>query len=214
MRPPIDGSGAATLESNASLARRIIAQEHGAFTLLVDRYHDFVFRICFAILRHRQDAEDATQDTFSRVAKYLDRWDPRRPLEPWLATVAGNRSRSHLARRKVYAPLTAADEPQSLAAPLNHAADAMREEITLALGNLPERQRIAFESFHEHSMSYVEISRQMQCPVGTVKTLVHRARLALIEQLRRRDVVPDDSIGTSRQLGKTRTAQQHPGVLK
>ena len=113
--PSIDGSCGAILESNASLARRIMAQENGAFTLLVERYHDFVFRICFAILRHRQDAEDATQDTFSRVAKYLDRWDPRRPLEPWLATVAGNRSRSHLARRKVYAPLTAADEPESLA---------------------------------------------------------------------------------------------------
>ncbi|QDV46966.1 ECF RNA polymerase sigma factor SigW [Stieleria neptunia] len=203
--PSMDGSGGATLESNASLARRIMAQESGAFALLVERYHDFVFRICFAILRHRQDAEDATQDTFSRVAKYLDRWDPRRPLEPWLATVAGNRSRSHLARRKVFAPLTADDEPQTLATRQQHAADAMREEITLALGNLPDRQRAAFELFHEQSLSYVQIARQMQCPIGTVKTLVHRARLSLIEQLRQRDVVPGDSAGT---------APQHKGALK
>jgi len=191
----LDVSGGGCLESNASLARRIgnqdsVDHDAGAFAILVDRYQNFVFKICFGILRHRQDAEDATQDTFSRVARYLDRWDPRRPFEPWLATVAGNRSRSHLARRRSYAPLTAAAEPQSSSTPEAQAADAMREEISLAMGNLPDRQRVAFEFFHEHSMSYSEISQRMNCPVGTVKTLVHRARLALIDQLRRRDVGP------------------------
>lgn len=188
-QPPIDIQGGAVFESTAALARRIVNQDSGAFTTLVDRYHDFVFRICFGILRHRQDAEDATQDTFSRVAKYLDRWDPRRPFEPWLATVAGNRSRSQLARRRSYAPLTAADEPQTLSTPQAQAASAMREEISLAMVNLPDRQRLAFELFHEKSMSYAEISQQLNCPIGTVKTLVHRARVSLIDQLRKRDVL-------------------------
>lgn len=186
----VEITGSGCLESNAALARRIVAQDSGAFTILVDRYHDFVFRICFGILRHRQDAEDATQDTFTRVARYLDRWDPRRPLEPWLATVAGNRSRSHLSRRRNYAPLSAADEPQSLSTAQSQAADAMREEITLAMGNLPDRQRIAFEFFHEQSMTYLQIAEEMNCPIGTVKTLVHRARVTLIDQLRQREVVP------------------------
>lgn len=189
LSPPVDVSSTGCLESNAVLAKRIIAQDSVAFAQFVDRYQQFVFRICFGILRHRQDAEDATQDTFTRVARYLDRWDPRRPLEPWLATVAGNRSRSHLARRRCYAPLTAAAEPESLSTPQDQAADAMREEIVLAMGDLPDRQRIAFECFHEHSMSYVQIAGEMNCPVGTVKTLVHRARLSLINQLQRRDVV-------------------------
>ena len=182
-------SSVGCLESDAVLAERIIAQDSVAFGQLVDRYQHFVFRICFGILRHRQDAEDATQDTFTRVARYLDRWDPRRPLEPWLATVAGNRSRSHLSRRRCFAPLTAADEPESLSTPQHQAADAIREEIALALSVLPDRQRIAFEFFHVQSMSYLQIAREMNCPVGTVKTLVHRARLALINELHRRDVV-------------------------
>lgn len=189
----VEVSSGGCLESNAVLAKRIIAQDSVAFAILVDRYHRFVFRICFGILRHRQDAEDATQDTFTRVARYLDRWDPRRPFEPWLATVAGNRSRSQLARRRCYAPLTAAAEPESLSTPQAQAAEAMREEIVLAIRNLPDRQRIAFEFFHEHSMSYIQIAGQMNCPVGTVKTLVHRARLALINQLQRRDVVTSPS---------------------
>lgn len=201
--PRLDQSGIASLESNASLARRIAQHDAGAFAILVERYHGFVFGICFGILRHRQDAEDATQDTFSRVAKYLDRWDPRRPLEPWLATVAGNRSRSQLARRRVYAPLTEAAEPQSLSTPQAQAADAMREEIVLAMKQLPERQRRAFQYFHEDSLPYIEIAKRLDCPIGTVKTLVHRARQSLIEQLRQRDVVsggrePELSPGANR----------------
>ncbi|MEO1524933.1 MAG: RNA polymerase sigma factor [Planctomycetota bacterium] len=180
------------IESDASLAARFFAEETAAFTLLVERYHDFVFRICFAILRHRQDAEDATQETFSRLARNLERWDPRRPMAPWLATVAGNRSRTQLAKRRSHASLGAVAEPptqdggQALAA-----ANHMREEITLALTTIPDRQRIAFEMFHEQSLSYVEIAERMGCPVGTVKTLVHRARAGLIDQLRRREIIAE-----------------------
>ncbi|MCO8124199.1 sigma-70 family RNA polymerase sigma factor [Stieleria sp. TO1_6] len=176
-------------DSNAVLARRIVDQDAGAFAILVDRYHQFVFRICYGILGHRQDAEDATQETFSRVARYLDRWDPRRPLEPWLATVAGNRSRSQLAQRRSFTPLTAVEEPHSLSTPQAQAAQAMREEITLALAQLPIRQRVAFRCFHEQAMSHAEIARKLGCPVGTVKTLVHRARVSIVDQLQRRDVV-------------------------
>jgi RNA polymerase sigma-70 factor (ECF subfamily) len=185
----LDMVAGGSLDSNTVLVQRILQRDANAFTALVDRYQEFVFRICFGILRHRQDAEDATQDTFSRLVKYLDRWDPRRPLEPWLATVAGNRSRSQLARRRPHAPLTSAAEPQSLATSQAHDADAMREEIGLALQQLPPRQQVAFRLFHEQSLSYDEIARHMDCPVGTVKTLVHRARRGLIERLQERDVV-------------------------
>ncbi len=199
-----------SLDSNAALVQRILQRDANAFTALVDRYQGFVFRICFGILRHRQDAEDATQDTFSRLVKYLDRWDPRRPLEPWLATVAGNRSRSQLARRRPHTSLTAAGEPQTLATSQAHAADAIREEIGLAMRQLPARQQAAFRLFHEQSLSYDEIARRMDCPVGTVKTLVHRARRGLVERLQERDVVarlPSD-------LARCRTAAVVPPEVR
>lgn len=188
-----------SVESDASLAARFFAKESAAFTLLVERYHDFVFRICFAILRHRQDAEDATQETFSRLARNLDRWDPRRPMAPWLATVAGNRSRTQLAKRRSHASLAAVAEPPTQVTGQTLAADQMREEISLALTNLPDRQRIAFEMFHERSMSYVEIAERLRCPLGTVKTLVHRARASLIDQLRRREIVAERTSDRERQ---------------
>lgn len=182
---------AQTVESDASLAARFFAKESVAFTLLVERYYDFVFRICFAILRHRQDAEDATQETFSRLAKNLDRWDQQRPMAPWLATVAGNRSRTQLAKRRPHASLGAVAEPPTQDTGQAIAATQMKEEIALALTHLPDRQRIAFEMFHEHSLTYLEIAERMECPVGTVKTLVHRARSGLVDQLRRRDIVSE-----------------------
>ena len=191
--------------SDVALVARIIEQEAAAFNLLVDRYYSFVFRICFGMLRHQQDAEDATQETFSRVAQYLDRWDPRRPFAPWLAAVAGNRCRSHLARRRSYTSLGTVSEPEANAARLDRAADLMREEIALALASLPPRQRQAFQLFHEHSMSYAQIAEALDCPLGTVKTLVHRARFSMIDQLRQRDVVhaPAAVDHTNRQRGST-----------
>ena len=52
------------------------------------------------MLGQREDAEDATQETFVRVAKNLHRWDPERKFEPWLLTIAGNRCRTRLSKRK------------------------------------------------------------------------------------------------------------------
>ena len=181
-------SNSESQESSIALAQRVLRQENGAATMLVSRYQAFVYRICFGILRHREDAEDATQDTLSRIVKYLDRWDPRRPLEPWIATVAGNRSRSKLARRKPHTPLGSVAEPASFAAAEVHSANAMREEMELAIEKLPTRQRLAFEAFHKESLSYAQIAQRLDCPVGTVKTLVHRARQRLIDELSEREV--------------------------
>lgn len=176
-------------ESNAILAEKFRHDDPQAFATLFGRHHSLVFNVCLRILGHRQDAEDVTQETFSRLAKYLDQWDSRRPLEPWLVRIAGNCSRTFLARRRVCHPLSVSTEPTSEAGRGEQAADSLREELRLALSQLPEKHRRAFELFHEHSLSYAEIAEQLHCPVGTVKTWVHRARNDVIEHLRHREVI-------------------------
>ena len=57
-------------ESNALLAQKFRKNDQSAFARLVGRHHSLVFQVCLRILGHRQDAEDATQETFSRVARY------------------------------------------------------------------------------------------------------------------------------------------------
>ena len=61
-----------------------------------------------------------------------------------------------------------------------------------ALAGLRLEYRQAFVLFHEQEMSYGEIAEAMDCPLGTVKTWVHRARRELIEQLRARDVLREN----------------------
>ncbi|TWU50862.1 ECF RNA polymerase sigma factor SigW [Rubripirellula tenax] len=176
-------------DSNALLADQFGAGRDRAFAKLMRRHHDLVFGLCLRMLGHRQDAEDVTQETFSRLARYLDRWDRQRPLEPWLVTIAGNRCRTLLSRKRHHTSLTATEEPVTTVAIDRHDADLLAEEVQLAVNQLTRDQRQAFQMFHEQSMEYTEIAQRMDRPVGTIKTWVHRARLQLIESLRQRDVV-------------------------
>ena len=185
--------------SNAVLAERVQRNDPIAFAQLFGRYHSLVFSVCLKLLGHRQDAEDATQETFSRVARYIHSWDPDRPLEPWLIAIAGNRCRTQLLRRKAFQPLSVAGD--SIAC--EHAsdqwnelnsADTLREELILAMRQLSENHRRAFELFHEHSLPYAEIAEQLDCPLGTAKTWVHRARTHLIQSLIQRGVVNKNAL--------------------
>lgn len=179
-------------ESTVLLVEQVRQNDPTAFAKLFGRYHSLVFNVCLKMLRHRQDAEDVTQETFSRVAKYLHRWDSQKPIEPWLIAIAGNRCRTHLSRRRSFQPLSATSEPSTNRSNQVRDAESLKEELDLALMTLPDNQQRAFRLFHEQSLNYVEISQQMACPVGTVKTWVHRARMKLIEQLRQRDVLPEE----------------------
>ncbi len=176
-------------ESNALLAKQFHQSDEIAFAKLMNRHHQLVFRVCLRILGHRQDAEDATQETFSRVARYLHRWDPKRPLEPWLVAIAGNRSRTLLAKKRTVQSFTLVSDPPCEQVHADRDAATLREELDLALVQLPDCQRTAFELFHHRSFSYAQIARKMNCPEGTIKTWVHRARGSIIQQLRQRDVV-------------------------
>lgn len=200
------------VDSNASLAQRFAEHDSGAFAILVQRYQQFVYRICFGILRHRQDAEDATQETFTRVARYLHRWDRSRPLEPWLATVAGNRSRTQLSLRRNLKPLAVVSEPETCESGQTHDANALREELSRAIRTLPQRQRDAFQLFHEHSMPYAEIAAELDCPIGTVKTLVHRARVALIAELNQREVLSSATSSGASSGGQANPAKRSTSV--
>ena len=159
---------------------------------LVARFRGQVFGLCFRMLGHREDAEDAAQETFVRVLKNLARWDQQRDFEPWLFAIAGNRCRTMLAsRRRKPAPSPLADEICDNA-PDMQAARNLAEEVQLALQRLRDEYREAFVLFHEHEMNYDQIAEAMKRPLGTVKTWVHRARREMIAHLQRRGIVQDN----------------------
>ncbi len=173
------------------LVRQCLAGDQGAMLDLVERFQGQVFGLCYRMLGQRQDAEDAAQETFVRVLKNLHRWDPGRDFEPWLLAIAGNRCRTALSTRKRRPVSDGMVEQLPDDAPDERAAQHLDEEVQLALATVRDEYRQAFVLFHEHELSYAEIAESMNIPLGTVKTWVHRARKELIEELRRRGVVPE-----------------------
>lgn len=170
------------------LGRCLDGDQH-AMLELVNRYRGQVFGLCYRMLGHRQDAEDAAQETFVRVLRNLRSWDPQRDFEPWLLAIAGNRCRTALARRMRKPPARSIQEPIPAPDVDLQAARQLAEEVTLALAGLREQYRQAFVLFHQQEMSYAQIADVLECPIGTVRTWIHRARRELIRQLQAREVV-------------------------
>jgi RNA polymerase sigma-70 factor (ECF subfamily) len=172
--------------------RRALVGDQAAMTELVRAFQGQVFGLCYRLVGSRPDAEDMAQETFVRALGALSSWDPSRPFEPWLLTIAANRCRTLLAKRK-RRPATAlleADPPDP--APQRHAANPLIEEVTLALAQIRDEYRQAFVLFHEYELSYQQIAEALGCPLGTVKTWVHRARRELVDRLRQREVFEDE----------------------
>lgn len=179
-------------DDDGELVRRSLSGEEPAMAELVDRFRGQVFGLCYRMLGHRQDAEDATQESFVRALRSLANWDSRKDLRPWLLGIAGNRCRTLLAaRQRVPKPSSEVEDlPDARSFRIER---HLGEELELALARLRDEYRQAFILFHEQELTYAEIAEVLDCPLGTVKTWVHRARGELAEHLRRRGVVEESS---------------------
>jgi RNA polymerase sigma-70 factor (ECF subfamily) len=173
---------------DAALVRRCLRGDAEAVRELVERFQAEVFGLCVRLLRHRHDAEDVAQEVFLRIFRSLRRWDATRPLRPWIMSIAVNRCRTWLTKRArrpepvEYIQDVAAEPPADDAAEL-------AAEIQAAVGELRREYRIVFVLFHERGEPYEEIAAALDRPVGTIKTWLHRARLEVLERLRRRGMV-------------------------
>ena len=183
--------GVQLAEDVRELVERSLRGDQLAMAELVDCFRGQVFGLCYRMLGHRQDAEDMTQEAFVRALRNLASWDSQREFMPWLLAIAGNRCRSLQSARMRRPALT--DEVEHLpdCSPERQTARNLAEEIELALARLRDEYRQAFVLFHDNQLSYAEIAQSLNCPVGTVKTWVHRARRELADHLRRRGVVQE-----------------------
>lgn len=178
-----------TPDDDAILVRRCLRGDDEAIHLLVNRFQAEVYGLCVRLLGHRHDAEDVAQEVFLRIFRSLRGWDSQRPLKPWIMGITVNRCRTWLAQRARRPELV--DYLQDTLP--GRAADDSGElvqEIQKAVAELRLEYRTAFVLFHEQSQPYEDIARAMNRPVGTIKTWLHRARLEILERLRRRGMVP------------------------
>jgi RNA polymerase sigma-70 factor (ECF subfamily) len=149
-----------------------------ALEQLLERYETKVFRMAVAFLKDRARAEDVTQDIFLKLWQGLPDYDGRASPGTWLYTIARNTCLSALrsdSYRRVL-PLDAAREPEAPARP------GMTDlELAPLMDRLPEIQRTAITLFYLQEKSVGEVAVMLGMPEGTVKSHLHRARLALGE---------------------------------
>ena len=186
--------GSEVFADEAALVRRCLRNDAGAVRALVERFQAEVYGLCVRLLGHRHDAEDVTQEVFLRVFRSLRRWDRSRPLRPWVMGIAVNRCRTWMAQR-VRRPELVDYLQDTAAGPAPDDSTELLAEIRDAVAALRPEYRTVFVLFHEHGHPYDEIAAALDRPVGTVKTWLHRGRLEVLEHLKRRGMVGEDSVG-------------------
>jgi RNA polymerase sigma-70 factor (ECF subfamily) len=196
--PGADAAGlpAGTEQSDLELVRRAQRNERGAFDLLVLKYQHKVIKLVARLLRDPAEAEDVAQEAFVKAYRALGSFRGDSAFYTWLYRIAVNTARNAIASRQRrpldYEAELSEGEQNSVAARLKHndtpEAAALSEEIRLtvnqAIEQLPEDLRTAIVLREIEGLSYEEIAATMDCPVGTVRSRIFRAREAIDRALK------------------------------
>ena len=177
--PAVPGAGA----EEADLVRAAAAGDAQAFAQLVRRQSGRVFNFIHQMTRHRQDAEDLTQQTFLKVHRHLGRFDPGRPLINWLFVIARRTVLNHFRSAPLWEQVpegTASPGPSPAAAA--EGRDEAEDLWEQARAALPQRDfEVLWLRFGEE-LSTKETARIVGLTETHVKVLVHRARQVLTKK--------------------------------
>lgn len=175
--------------SDAELARRCRGGDEGAWTALVERFTPLVYRLAVRMLRDGAEAEDVSQEVFLRMHRSFDRYDPTRPLAPWVARTAYHASLRRLERAggrdvTVGEDVLRAVPDDRAPSPEDGAATGESTALVLrALHELPAQDRALLDLRYREGLSDTEVAEATGMPVNTVKTRIFRARRRLREWL-------------------------------
>jgi RNA polymerase sigma factor (sigma-70 family) len=178
------------LDQEAVLVRHCLRGDAQAIQTLVERFQSDVLGLCVRLLNHRHDAEDVAQEVFLRVLRSLKRWDCTRRLKPWIMGITVNRCRTWLARRRRQPELVDYLHDTVSSPPADDSAELVNE-IRTAVHGMRLEYREVFVLYHEQGQPYEVIAEAMDRPVGTIKTWLHRARLEVLDHLRRRGMISE-----------------------
>jgi RNA polymerase sigma-70 factor, ECF subfamily len=192
------GLMAAELDPDAALMLRVREGDREAFALLVDRYKQPVMNLVARTLRDLTEAEDVAQHVFLQVFKSAHRYEVTAKFSTWIFTIARNLCLNEIRRRSRH-PADSLDatregEEEQAARQIEDvrtfsAPDALLQrelevKVDEAVNALPEKQRTALLLCRQEDVSYEEIAKVLGCSVSATKSLIHRARETLKEQLK------------------------------
>lgn len=168
----------------SALVRHATNGDAAAWEPLVRQHQEAVFRLCYLLLGDPDDADDVAQETFLRAWRYLKRFDPARPLRPWLLSIASNlaSNRRRSAGRHVSALMRAFRSepapPDSIEEKSTDHAEAGDLWKAVQRLSVSDQQIVYLRYFLE--LSVAETAQALDIPEGTVKSRLSRA----LERLR------------------------------
>lgn len=172
-------------ERDEDLVSKFLAGEERAFSVLVERHQARVFNVALRVLGDPEDARDATQDAFVSMLRKLSQFRGESAFTTWLHRVTVNSCYDILRKRRRQPMLRLVgneDDPMpETGPPVADHADATVDSIDVsrALQLIPEEYRVTLVLADIQDLPYEEIARVLDVPVGTVKSRVHRGRIAL-----------------------------------
>lgn len=181
--------------SDRKLVERVQKGDKGAFDLLVLKYQHKVVNLVMRYVRDPELSQDIAQEAFIKAYKALPRFRGDSAFYTWLYRIAVNTAKNHLAAQRrrpmdieldlqdpeqydLHAKLRETDTPEGITL-----SDELRETVERAIAALPEDLRMAIVLREFEGMSYEEIAQTMECPVGTVRSRIFRARDAISKKV-------------------------------
>lgn len=177
---------ASRADEDLTLVRRFLAGDMRAFDELMTAHEDRVFSICLRVMRDREHALDAVQETFVKVFRRADHFTGESAFSTWLYRVAVNTCYDQLRKlkRRHAEPLPETNDPADVTAGDALTAIELRPELAAALERLSDDFRTAVILSDVEGLPLADVAEILGVPVGTVKSRVFRARRQLAEELR------------------------------
>lgn len=179
------------------IVERVQRGDKRAFDLLVTKYQRKIFRLLSRLIRDPGEVEDVAQEAFIKAYRALPNFRGESAFYTWLYRIAINTAKNHLVAQGRRAPTSTEAEVEE--AENFDDADGLRdvntpdammmsrqvgEAVNRAIEKLPEDLRTAIVLRELEGLSYEEIAESMNCPIGTVRSRIFRAREAIATELR------------------------------
>jgi RNA polymerase sigma-70 factor (ECF subfamily) len=184
-------------EVDQQLVERAQRGDKRAFDLLVSKYQRKLARLLSRFIRDSTEVEDVTQEAFIKAYRALPTFRGDSAFYTWLYRIGINTAKNYLVAMGRRAPTTTnidseeaegfedGDQLRDLNTPEDElASKQVAETVNQTLGELPEELRTAITLREIEGLSYEDIANIMNCPIGTVRSRIFRAREAIAEKLR------------------------------
>lgn len=187
--------------TDREIDRQLVARAQGgdkqAFELLVEKYQRKLARLLSRFIRDPAEVEDVTQEAFIKAYRALPAFRGDSAFYTWLYRIGINTAKNYLMAMGRRAPTSTEVEaeeaegyeegeqlrdintPESLLL-----SSEIAQTVNKTIEELPEELRKAIQMREIEGMSYEDIAQAMDCPIGTVRSRIFRAREAIAEQLR------------------------------